>query len=41
MGSLGEDVDVSDITYRNIYTVQSNQMVSDRRITAVRALNGD
>lgn len=27
MGSLGEDVDVSNITYRNIYTVQSNQMV--------------
>ena len=27
MGSLGQDVDVSDITYRNIYTVQSNQMV--------------
>lgn len=28
MGSLGQDVNVSDITYRNIYTVQSNQMVS-------------
>lgn len=27
MGSLGQDVDVSNITYRNIYTVQSNQMV--------------
>jgi rhamnogalacturonan hydrolase len=27
MGSLGEGVDVSNITYRNIYTVQSNQMV--------------
>lgn len=30
MGSLGEDVDVSNITYRNIYTVQSNQMVKLR-----------
>jgi hypothetical protein len=28
MGSLGQDVDVSDITYRNIYTVHSDQMVS-------------
>jgi rhamnogalacturonan hydrolase len=27
MGSLGEDVDVADITYRNIYTVHSDQMV--------------
>jgi len=27
MGSLGQDVDVSDITYRNIYTVHSDQMV--------------
>ncbi|KAJ6019920.1 hypothetical protein N7499_003779 [Penicillium canescens] len=26
MGSLGTDVDVSDITYRNIYTWSSNQM---------------
>lgn len=26
MGSLGSDVDVSDITYRNIYTWNSNQM---------------
>ncbi|CAG7986486.1 unnamed protein product [Penicillium salamii] len=26
MGSLGSDVDVSDITYRNIYTWKSNQM---------------
>lgn len=33
MGSLGEDVDVSNITYRNIYTVQSNQMVSRIAIT--------
>jgi hypothetical protein len=24
---LGQDVEVSNITYRNIYTVQSNQMV--------------
>lgn len=27
MGSLGQDVNVTDITYRNIYTVGSNQMV--------------
>ncbi|KXT01866.1 hypothetical protein AC578_2163 [Pseudocercospora eumusae] len=26
MGSLGEDVDVSNITYRNVYTWSSNQM---------------
>ncbi|KAJ5529817.1 hypothetical protein N7527_003210 [Penicillium freii] len=26
MGSLGTDVDVSDITYRNVYTWKSNQM---------------
>lgn len=26
MGSLGEDVDVSNITYRNVYTWNSNQM---------------
>jgi hypothetical protein len=31
MGSLGEDVDVSNITYRNIYTVESNQMVCKSR----------
>lgn len=41
MGSLGEDVDVSDITYRNIYTVQSNQMVSAKLIEPVRRLNGN
>jgi hypothetical protein len=27
MGSLGVDTEISNITYRNIYTVQSNQMV--------------
>lgn len=32
MGSLGQDVDVSNITYRNIYTVQSNQMVQTPRL---------
>jgi rhamnogalacturonan hydrolase len=26
MGSLGSGVDISDITYRNIYTWKSNQM---------------
>jgi rhamnogalacturonan hydrolase len=26
MGSLSTDVDISDITYRNIYTWSSNQM---------------
>lgn len=26
MGSLGTGVDISDITYRNIYTWKSNQM---------------
>lgn len=26
MGSLSTDVDISDITYRNIYTWNSNQM---------------
>lgn len=26
MGSLGSDVDVSYITYRNVYTWSSNQM---------------
>lgn len=33
MGSLGQDVDVSNITYRNIYTVQSNQMVQNPRLS--------
>ena len=32
MGSLGEGVDVSNITYRNIYTVQSSQMVQNPRL---------
>lgn len=26
MGSLGADVDISDVVYRNIYTWSSNQM---------------
>lgn len=26
MGSLGTDVEISDITYRNVYTWKSNQM---------------
>lgn len=26
MGSLGTDTDISDITYKNVYTVHSNQM---------------
>lgn len=27
MGSLGADTDISDITYKNIYTWDSNQMM--------------
>jgi rhamnogalacturonan hydrolase len=27
MGSLGKDTDISDITYRNIYTWNSNNMM--------------
>jgi len=26
MGSLGEDTDISDITYKNVYTWTSNQV---------------
>lgn len=26
MGSLGADTDISDITYKNVYTWKSNQM---------------
>jgi hypothetical protein len=29
MGSLGQDTDISNIIYRNIYTVNSNQMVQN------------
>lgn len=31
MGSLGQDTDISNIIYRNIYTVNSNQMVRKSR----------
>lgn len=41
MGSLGSGVEVSDITYRNIYTYKSNQefMVSARQEQVMEFLN--